>query len=216
MANVFAVCHHQNHPAIFDQAGSVYMYDEKEGKEILRHQFESPLSAHYDMDYHDDEPVIICGLQNCTITLVGGFNEKYKPIEQFEAKLPDGRPRYGSASVVYGKTYVGYEEKMSRLLVVACTDSHLLLLAPRFFSYSRYDETSSDEGDTICSKEETKDRPQKSPSMKLIFRVKKCYKMVEITASFQLLIAAYEGKLDLFQVSHLNNEMLNRWQYSVL
>ena len=191
------------------------MYDEKEGKETLKHQFESPPSAHYDMDYHDDEPVIICALQNGTITLLGGFNE-YKPIEQFEAKLPDGRPRYGCASVVYGKTYIGYAEKMSRLLVVACTESHLLLLAPRFFSYSRYDETSSDEGDTICSKEETKDRPQKLPSMKLIFRVKKCYKTVEIMSSFTLLIAAHEGKLDLFQVRHRNSEMLNHLQCSVL
>ena len=192
--NVSAVFRHGKTAVIIDDTGRMFGLEGGDGEETLRHQFESPVSANHDMKDYVNGNVVICGLRSGRIVFIGG--DDFSVTEQFEAKLANGEPRYGVAHFVYAKNNENYGNKIYQYLVVACTNSHLLLLAPDQCS----DDSVSEESKGKSHSKTNKPAPK---NMKLVLRVKKKYHMVEITSSLNLLIAASGGQLDLFQVGSI-------------
>ena len=82
---------------------------------------------------------------------------------------------------------------------MACTKSHLLLLADdqsliskRFATNDRSDDADDDSDDTNTQQKQ----------LKLLLRVKKSYNTAVLTSPLTLLICARGGTLDLFKVGH--------------
>ena len=198
-------------PVVYDDKGEVYVY-RKDTKAVLQ-RLGSPISAHYEMkDTELDSDIVLCGLGSGKIVLIKAMTDYVTGGEEFDQKNANGRPRYGVGNFVHLKRSNANTTKSIDMLAAVCTMSHLLLLVPNMgyeedssdgLNDEGNSDNSSDKSDVFTKKMQRKAKKEpKRKQMKLALRVKKWYHMAEIMPSFNLLIAANGGQLDLFQVGN--------------